>query len=199
MYLFRQARPDVDVLLADHELGSHYGRPYAADNVLQILRIPLPGEHHALPVPLVHIEGVDVVQLLVRTDGVHVGVDAIARLDAVLRQGKALPFGEGMHYLADLSAHVLHGETHCTLHSVEVVIYTHSPLYEQGRSHTAQPQLRRKVHLEEVLYLLDGPFGLPRIKQRTVIIWNLQFHFLRFFPDASEGRRGRPEWRSGRS
>ena len=199
MNLFRQAGPDVGVLLAYHELGTHDGRPYPPDNVLKVLRIPLAGEHHALPVPLVHIERVHVVQLLIRTDGVHIGVDAIARLNAILRKGKAFPLGEGMHYLADLAAHVLHGETHSTLHTVKIVVDTHPPLHEQGCGHTAQAQFRSEVHLEEVLDLLDGPFGLPRVQQRPVITWYLQFHFLQSFPASSAGRRERPGWRSGLS
>ena len=35
------------------------------------------------PVPLVHITGVKVIQLLVPADGVHVGVKSLARLKAV--------------------------------------------------------------------------------------------------------------------
>ena len=176
MDLLRQAGGDDWVFLAHHELGTHDGRPDAADYILQILGIAFAFGHHPLPVPLIHVEGVDVVQLLIRADSVHVGVDAIAGLDAVLRKGQTLPFGKRMHYLAYLPVHILHRETHGALDAVQVVIDAGALTHEQRSRHTAQAQLGGKVHLEEILDLLDGAFRLTRVQQRGIVIRDLQFH-----------------------
>ena len=44
------------------------------------------------PVPLVDIDGVQVVEILIAADRVHIGVDAMSRLDAVLTERHSLPF-----------------------------------------------------------------------------------------------------------
>ncbi len=52
-----------------------------------------------------------VAQLFVGTNGVHVSVDAIARFDAVFAQYQAFPFGQRMHDFGFLIAHIFDGET----------------------------------------------------------------------------------------
>ena len=63
--------------------------------------IPVLGQNDLLPVPLVDVDAVHVVQLvLVAAYGVHVRVDALARVEVVALEREALPLGEGLHHLA---------------------------------------------------------------------------------------------------
>ena len=66
-----------------HEVGVNFLGGYSA--------LVSKGMTPADPVPLVHIDGVEVVQLLVPADGVHVAVQALAHAEAVVLQGLALP------------------------------------------------------------------------------------------------------------
>ena len=52
-----------------------------------------------LPVPLVDVDGVEVVHLLVAADGVHVGEEALAGVELVALQRQPLPLGQRMHHL----------------------------------------------------------------------------------------------------
>ncbi len=92
-----------------------------AHRVLQIRSGAVGGRDVLLPVPLVHVDGVDVVQLLVPADGVHVGVQPGTLLELIPFQGQALPLGQGVDYLA-LGSNIWNVEGHGTLHAVEVVI-----------------------------------------------------------------------------
>ena len=48
----------------------------------------------SLPVPLVNIQRMDVVEFLVSTDSIHIGVYAITGSNMILRQCEPLPFGQ---------------------------------------------------------------------------------------------------------
>ena len=54
-----------------------------AYRLLQGLPVPVFPADDLLPVPLVHVAGVKIVQLLVPPDGVHVGVKAFAYLKSI--------------------------------------------------------------------------------------------------------------------
>ena len=68
------------------------------------------------------MEGMDVVELLVGAQGVHVGIDAPSGTDTHLRELQPFPFGEGMYDLCPGVSHVLYGEGYRPLGSVEVVV-----------------------------------------------------------------------------
>ena len=102
--------------------GLTHGGNDGPDGGLQISLIPLLPGDNLLPVPLVHIDGMDVVQiLLVPADGVHVGVETLAHMEAVALQCKALPLGKRVDHLTVLS-HTGNIELDGAFHAVEVVI-----------------------------------------------------------------------------
>ena len=78
----------------------------------------------SLPVPLVDIERMEIVQLLVGTDGIHIGINAIPRLNLILGKRQTLPFGQRMNDLGLCIAEILDGERHRTLHAIQVIIDT---------------------------------------------------------------------------
>ena len=111
-----------------------------------------------------------VVQLLVSAYRVHVGIDAEARLNAVLRQGEPFPLRERVDNLGGPVAHVLDGERHRPLHSVEVIVDAEALQDEKRRGDTAEPELCREILLEEVLDPLDALLGVPDVEKRPVAL-----------------------------
>ena len=108
---------------------------------LQIVQVAVLAGDDLLPVPLVHVDGVDVVQLLVGTQGVHVGVDAAPGGDAQLRELGALPFGEGVYDLGLPLVHVLDREAHGALDAVQLVVEAGPGEHDHRSGHAQQGQL----------------------------------------------------------
>ena len=123
------------------------------------------------PVPLVHVDRVEVVQLLVASDGVHIGVQAAAHVEIIALQRQALPLGQRMHHLA-LGAHGRHVEADGALHAVQVVVQAGLSPHEQRRGHAAQVQRVRQLHLEVVLDKLNGQLGVEGVQRRRVAVWD---------------------------
>ena len=90
-------------------------------NELQIVQVPVFAGNDLLPVPLIHINGVDIVELLVPADGVHIGVQSITYGKAVALQSQSLPFCQRMDHLS-FFAHGRNVEGDRTLVAVQVVV-----------------------------------------------------------------------------
>ena len=73
-------------------VGVADGAYNGADDELQKVQVPVFPGNDLLPVPLVNVNGMDVVQRLVPADGVHVGVQAIPYGKIVALEGETLPF-----------------------------------------------------------------------------------------------------------
>ena len=121
-----------------------------------------------------------VVQLLVSTDGVHIRIDAIAWLYLVFGQRQALPFSQRVNDLSTSIAQVLDGERHCTLHTIQVVVDAQSLQYEEWSRHTTQTQLGRQVLLKELLNHLNTLLCLLSTEQGLVVDWFDQLTHLIF-------------------
>ena len=65
----------------------------------------------------------DVVDVVIAADGVHVCVDAFARLIAVTVESHTLPLGKGLNDLC-ICLDLLDGELDLTLNAVKVVVDT---------------------------------------------------------------------------
>ncbi len=128
--------------------------------------------HDFFPVPLVHVDGVYIVQVLfVGAYGVHVGVDAFSGVCAQLAQLEAFPFCQGMH---DFGPGLLHGqylERDRALDAVEVVVDTGALQDKQRGGDPAQVEFKGEVVLKMPLYLADGVLGLQLVKQRLISWW----------------------------
>ena len=165
----REERLDLRIHFAHHVFRTAHGRVDTGNDLLQEIHGPLFGGDGAFPVPLVHVERVQVAQFLVGTDGVHIGIDTIARADAVFCQGQTFPLRQGVNHFGLCIAQILDRERNGTFHPVQVVVYTHSFQYEQGSRHTAEAEFRRQVLLEKVLYLFDTQLGLFQVEQRLIV------------------------------
>ena len=105
------------------------------DNELQEVQIPIFPGNDLLPIPLVNVNGVDVVQLLIPANGVHVGVQAVAHGKMVPLQGQTLPFGQRMHHLG-IGPYGGNVKGHRPLVAVQVVIQAGAFCDEQGSGNT---------------------------------------------------------------
>ncbi|MNC29972.1 hypothetical protein D3C75_782400 [compost metagenome] len=130
------------VLGADRALCGLDGGPDAAHRLLQIGQIPALARHHLLPVPLIHVDGVDGGEsVFVRAQGLHVGVDAFTRAEAKATQGMALPLGQGVHHLVAVFGECLHLHLHRILVAGEVVLSAITDPAQNGGLHLHQAQL----------------------------------------------------------
>jgi len=103
-----------------------------------------------LPIPLIDVDGVQVIQLLVAADGVHVGVNALAGMDVVAVERHALPLGQRMNDLR-VCVRARNIESDRAFHAVEVVVQAGIRLDEQRRGHAAQIQFAGKRILKHAL------------------------------------------------
>ena len=135
--------------------------------VLQKFRGAVLGGDHLFPVPLVHVDGVQIIHLLIPADGVHVGYKAVAHPEAVLMQGQPLPLGQAVNHLG-AGAGGGHVEADRALHAVQVVVQAGGRVHEQGRGDPLQMQCGAELHLEDLLDQADGLLGVVKAQAGRV-------------------------------
>ena len=96
----------------------------AGYHILQEGQRAVLASYHGFPVPLIHVERVEVIQFLIGADGIHIGVDAVATLHLLLGQSQSFPLCQRVYYLGPLLAHVLDRERHGAFNAVQVVVDT---------------------------------------------------------------------------
>ena len=117
---------------------------------MEVTQVPVLLSDDLFPVPLVHIGGVEVVQVLVPADGVHVGVEALAHLELVALQSQALPLGQGVDHLGG-AFHAVDVEGHGALHAVQVVVEAGGGGHKQGGGHPVQTQGAGQLVLKQAV------------------------------------------------
>ena len=70
------------------------GRDDAADHILQVFEGAVLLANDLLPVPLVNVDGVQVIEGFVSADGIHVTYETLAHVEVVASERVALPFRE---------------------------------------------------------------------------------------------------------
>ena len=73
----------------------------------------------------------DVVQLLVPADGVHVGVQTVANAEVIPLQSQALPFCQGVND-GGLTVGILDVEDNGALYAAEVIVQAGCAVHKQG-------------------------------------------------------------------
>ena len=155
-------------------VGLHHRAHDGADGLAQVLLIAVLPLDDLFPVPLIHIDGVEIVHLLVAADGVHIGEQALAGLEVVALQRQTLPLGQRVYHLAG-GTHVGNVERNGALHAVEVIVQTGTLLHEQGSGDPAQIQRLPQIHLKIALDELNGPLHLVGGQRRLVAGRDRQF------------------------
>ena len=112
-----------------------------------------------------------IVELLVAADRVHIGVEPLADVEIIVLQGEALPFREGMN---DLRVASNGGDVKAdrTLDTVEVVVQTGVFPHEKRSGDAAEIELDREIHLEGALDRVDRELGLVDGEFRFVVFGN---------------------------
>ena len=114
----------------------------------------------------------DIVQLLIPADSVHVGVKAVAGVEAVALEGQALPFGQGVDHLAHGSLYRRNIKGHRPFHAIEVVIEAGVSVYKEGCGDPAKVQRQLQVLLKAALDKFNGPLHVVTIQGRPVALGN---------------------------
>ena len=161
-----------------HGLGGQQGAVDAADDVREELHRAILRADGALPVPLIDVERVDVVQLFVGADGVHIRVESVASRDAISSQLHALPFGQRVHHLGTSVAHIFDGERYGALHAVEVVVQARIGKDEEGRRDASEAEGLGEFGLEGLLEQLDGVLHAFRRQHGTIVGGEVEVHCL---------------------
>ena len=167
--LLGQERLQLTVAFTNEELRTQDRSIDSLYDILQALQCSVFLPDNSLPVPLIHIERMQVVQFLVSTDSIHISIDSVARLHIVFSQCQPFPFGQRMNHLGLLVSQILNRKGHRTLHAIQVIIDAKAFQHEQRSRHTTQPQLRTQVLLEEFLNQFNALLRLFHVQFRPVI------------------------------
>ena len=152
-------------------VGGADGLDDGPDNQLQEIQIPVFRGDDLLPVPLVNVDGVNVVQFLVPADGVHIGVQAVAHGEMIPLQSQPLPLGQGVHHLG-IGSYRGDVEGNGTLIAVQVVVQAGAFGDEQGSGDPLQIQRVGELLLEGGLDVGDGTLGVVGVQLGGVALGN---------------------------
>ena len=109
-----------------------HGLHNALHGVAQCFGAALGAGDHLFPVPLIDIDGMEIVHFFVAADGVHVGDKAVARAKLVFCQRHALPLRQRMHH-GRIGRQRRHVKADRALHAVQIVVQARGRVYEQRR------------------------------------------------------------------
>ena len=158
----------------EEALGLGQGPHNGPDRPPQIVQIPVLFGDNLLPVPLVHIGGVEAVQLLVPPDGVHIGIQALARVELIALEGQALPLGQGVNHHGGIP-HAVNVKGDGALHPVQIVVQSGGLGHEQGGGHPVEPQRAGQLVFKQALEQADGLLGLVNRQQGGIPLRQLNF------------------------
>ena len=97
--MIRQISSDIFILIGHIILRYFQSLIYGLYDQLQILPVSVFLIDNLLPIPLVYINGMDVVRVLVPADSAHIGVKTFTHAEAVLLQRQTFPLCKGMDNL----------------------------------------------------------------------------------------------------
>ena len=138
---------------------------------LEVIHGAFLGGDNLFPVPLVHIDRVDIIQFLIPTDGVHIGIQSLAGLKAVAEKRQALPLGQRMDDLR-LPPDIRHIKGDGALHAVQIVIEARGSFHKQRGRDTAEVQIAAQRILKQPLDQTDGFLGIVQRKTAVVPLRN---------------------------
>ena len=150
------------------------GADDGADDELQILDGTGLAGDDLPPVPLIHVNGVDVVQLLVAADGVHVGIESMAYGEAVPLEGQALPLRQGVDHLG-LLADGGDVKGNGALIAVQIIVQTRGIRDEQGCGDPLEIQGVLELGLEVVFDVGNGTLGVVGIQDGLIALGDIAF------------------------
>ena len=148
-------------------IGLHHSAYDGADGLLQEVDIAILAGDDLFPVPLIHVDGMEVVHFLVTADGVHIGEQTLAHVEFIALQRQTFPLGQRMHHLT-VGGHIGDIEGNRAFHAVQVIIQTGVLADKQGSGNAAQIQRLPQIDLKVTLDELDGALHLVDRQRRFV-------------------------------
>ena len=142
-----------------------------ADNVahgaLEIGNVAVFARDDLFPVPLVDVDGVEVVDLFVAADGVHIGEKSLAGVELIALECQTLPLRQRMD---DLRVYTDVGdvEAHRTLVPIQIIIQTGILLHKKGGGHSAQIQRIAQIDLKVTFDKFDSALHFIRGQRRAI-------------------------------
>ena len=121
----------------------------------------------------------EVVQLLIPADGVHVGVEPLSGVELIALQSQALPLGQGVDHLGGV-LHPVDLKGDGALHPVQVIVEAGGGGDEQGGRHPVQAQGTGEAVLEQTLEQADGLLGLIEAEEGAVSLGNDGFSHVEY-------------------
>src|SRR5574344_98500 len=94
MNMFGQERLDLRISLTSKIFRTQDSRIDTFHDILQKSDGTLLAHDDGFPVPLVHIQGMEIVQFLVSADSVHIRIYSVSRFDIIFCQCKTFPFSQ---------------------------------------------------------------------------------------------------------
>ena len=191
-----QVRPQILQLLSGHKahmLGKVYaqlgicfldllqcgadGAYDGAHSVLQVFLSAGFAGDDLFPVPLIHIHRMQLIQLFVPADGVHVRIQAGIRCKTEAAQCLAFPLGQAVHHLCTLFQFGNGGNVKGdrAFHAVQVVVQSGGGVHEQGSGGPGQPKLAGQVCGEALLDHANGTLRLVKAQCRSIGLFHNKF------------------------
>src|SRR5699024_10536622 len=124
-----------------------------------------------LPVPLIHIYGMDVVQILVSPDGDHVCIQSLALGKTVFLQRVALPLGKRVNDLRILLL-ALDIEAYRAFHAVKIIVKSGRRGYKYRSRDTEKIQFLRQCLLKKIFDCLNCHLGIVKVQVGVIPFGN---------------------------
>ncbi len=131
-----------------------------------------------LPVPLVHVAGMQVIENLIAADRVHVGIEAFMNFKAVFLQGISFPLCKRLHDFNPFSGHFLKIEGNRPFNAIEIIIQTALLRDKERGADPGKRQFFPEFFLERVADIFDCFLGFPDREDRVIVSRTDQIHII---------------------
>ena len=170
----RKDRRDVRIDLIHFAFHAANYTVNFSNDLFQEIEVALFGRHGAFPIPLIHVDRMQVIQLFVGADGVHVGIKTVTGSDAVSSEFHSFPLGQRMHHLGAAFTHIFDRERNRPFDAVQVVVDSRPGQHEKRRGDPAQIQFGRQRFLKAGFNRLDGLFHHLRNEFGLVLFYHVK-------------------------
>ena len=143
--------------------------------IFQRLDIALLARDDFFPVPLVGINRVEVVEILVAADSVHIGIYALTGSKAVTHQRHALPLGKRLYDLCD-RINSLDIKADRTLNAVKIIIESRCGIDKQRRGCALQVKCGSELALKRLLEITYRGLSLIKVEYRGIALGDIGMH-----------------------
>ena len=161
--LFRQKRRNNRELGADRLFACDDAGVNLLDGRLEGFDVAFFRKDDLAPVPLVNVERMDIIQIFVGTNGVHVGVQTFAGFESVTFQSVTFPFRQRLDDFNRLMR-ALDVKSDRHFDAVQIVVKSRAASNEKRSGNALQSQLTGEQLFKTIFNLLDCLFGIAQRK-----------------------------------